>query len=374
MRRAGFAVLPANGKSPLVAGFNKWSNAPGLTTVNKWAARSPEADVVYVPSLSGTKRGGDGIIVIDGDDDAACGRIAEIFGDTPGKVLTKRGCHFLYRAVGRSLGALQSLKAYGLNADVKHGRSIVVAPPSCHEKDNAFEYSWDGCDETVIGHLPLFSVAALQSLIDRSNPRPEPVSVLEPRLKISTQCNNTAPPPRQGGLLRSYSRGLELNRYLCKQAWACETYEALLDCAQTFNLSLTDRGLEPLDQSEVDGRTLAVWRDWEAGKLVRWQGSRSVAAIDAEQVKDLVAEPHGGDAVALLMLLRAEHQARIVLRGETFALNVKAMVKAETMPSWTLERYRNAISTLLRKGYLQKAEEAHNSRRGRVAAQFTLRQ
>ena len=73
---------------------------------------------------------------------------------------------------------------------------------------------------------------------------------------------------------------------------------------------------------------------------------------------------------ALLMLLRAEHQAR-VQRGETFALNVKAMADKETL-AWTPGRFRNAIDVLLRAGYIKLVEGGHNTRRGRVAKQYTL--
>ena len=63
LRRAGFAVLPANGKAPLMRGFSGWELAPGPQTVDKWAARNPHANVVYVPGLSCAKKGGEGLVV-----------------------------------------------------------------------------------------------------------------------------------------------------------------------------------------------------------------------------------------------------------------------------------------------------------------------
>jgi hypothetical protein len=192
MCRAGFAVLPANGKKPLKAGFPKWKSAPGLAVIEKWAAQDPAADIVYVAGLSC-------VVVVDGDDADACGRIVETWGDTPGKTRTRRGRHHLYRDTGQlapmlkaaGLEKLSSLKSYGINADLKHGqahgKSIVVAPPSRHEKDRAFTYAWDGCDETVIRDLPPFNVRALQALIDRTKPNPEPRKKPNPR--NSEQCN-----------------------------------------------------------------------------------------------------------------------------------------------------------------------------------------
>jgi hypothetical protein len=93
MRRAGFAVLPAAGKAPKMASFNKWTTAPGPAAVEKWAARDPNANIVYVPGLCRTKRG-KSISVLDGDDANACGRMRETFGPTHGMVTTRRGKHF----------------------------------------------------------------------------------------------------------------------------------------------------------------------------------------------------------------------------------------------------------------------------------------
>ena len=123
-----------------------------------------------MPGLSRARGSDHGIVVLDGDDEEACARIVEVFGDTPGKVKTRRGYHNLYQATGVDLGKLTSLKKFGINADVKHGNSIVVAPPSRHQDDRGFAYAWDGCDETVIRDLPPFNVQALQRLLDKARP------------------------------------------------------------------------------------------------------------------------------------------------------------------------------------------------------------
>jgi bifunctional DNA primase/polymerase-like protein len=373
LRRAGFAVLPAAGKKPLMAGFPKWATAPSIATVEQWAHEHPAADLVYVPGLSRIKRGGPGVITIDGDDGDACGRILELFGDTPGKVRTRRGMHFLYRDHGESLGKLQSLKRYGLNADIKHGPSIVVAPPSRHEKDRTFAYAWESGDETVIRDLPAFNIAALRRLIEaaRSPGRnsSEPYKTQSPGREIAPNGTSTAPaaaPP----LLPEGSRGLGLNRWLCTQLGTCHSLDALLDLARTYNTGLVESGHAPLDETEIVKRATAVWNDVAAGKLEKLEGCRAIARTDANEVKRLCTFDHGGDAVALLMLLRAEHQAR-VQRGETFALNVKAMADKETL-AWTTGRFRKAIDVLLRAGYIKLVESGHNTKRGRVAQQFTL--
>jgi len=373
LRRSGFAVLPAAGKKPLMAGFAQWKTPPGLVAVEKWALKLPEADVVYVPGLSRARRGGPGIIVVDGDDEDAVGRIPELFGDTPGKVRTRRGKHFLYRDTGESLGKVQSLKRYGLNADVKHGRSIVVAPPSRHEKERTFAYAWESGDETVIRDLPAFPIAALRRLMEtHQSPgqnSSEPYKTPSPGREIRPNGTNPAPaaaPP----LLHEGSRGLGLNRWLCTQLVDCRSFDALLDRARAYNVRLVESGHEPLDESEIVSRTKAVWDDVEMGKLQTLEGGRAVARTDANEVKRLCGYKNGGDAVALLMLLRAEHQAR-VQHGETFALNAKAMSNKETL-AWTAGRFRNAIDVLLSAGSIKQVEGGHNTRRGRAAIQYTL--
>ena len=52
LRRAGLAVIPAKGKKPIRTGFNVWKHAPGMKTVERWAARNSTANIVYIPGLS----------------------------------------------------------------------------------------------------------------------------------------------------------------------------------------------------------------------------------------------------------------------------------------------------------------------------------
>lgn len=362
MRRAGFAVMPATGKKPRKAGFSRWPHAPSLTVVERWAAQEPEADLVYVPGLSRTKNNPEGLVVVDADDDGACVKVVELFGETPGKVKTRRGKHYLYSDSGGSLGKIQSLKKLGINADVKHGRTIVVAPPSHHENDNDFVYSWDSCDETVIRDLPPFNARALQGLIEAQSPG----------WNLQPNVTTTAPPASaHREALHEGSRGLGLNKFLCGHAWACESFEALLDCAQTYNSNIVNKGFAALESSEIMARTAAVWKDLQEGKLERWHNLPAVARTDADEIKDLCGRSkHGGDAVALLLLLRAKHYGR-TLRGETFALNVRATAESKTL-DWTIERFRNAIKVLLGAGFLKIVTHGQNSRTGRRATQYTL--
>src|SRR5208337_1168138 len=71
MRRAGWAVLPAVGKSPIKRGFDGWRFAPGQGAVARWAQETPDADIVFIPGLCSTGRGRKGIIALDHRHEAA---------------------------------------------------------------------------------------------------------------------------------------------------------------------------------------------------------------------------------------------------------------------------------------------------------------
>jgi hypothetical protein len=152
LRRAGFAVLPAHGKEPTRSGFTKWKHAPGPRAVEEWAIKDPTANIVYVPGLSRTERGGDPIVVVDSEDEETAQEVERRFGRTPGMVKTRRGHHALYRDGGAALGNLSSLRKFGLNADLKHGRSVVVAPPSIHPDDRSVVYAWEDCESLQVIH------------------------------------------------------------------------------------------------------------------------------------------------------------------------------------------------------------------------------
>jgi hypothetical protein len=361
MHRAGFAVLPAHGKEPIRKGYRNWCQAPGAGTVARWADKDPDADIVYVPGLSRVKSGGSGIVVVDADDELACERVIETFRDTPGKVRTRRGRHFQYRDAGLDFRKLSSLKAFGINADVKHGNSIVVAPWSRHQKDRRFIYAWDGCDETVIRDLPPFNGQALQRLIDNS--RPAQVEGL--MAQSGTQM---------GPALRDGSRKLGLNDRLVAIVWSCSSESELLEKAFKINNEIgrsDPRGPRTVDQVMAVAR--AVWRDRETGKIEKWSG-----VSNRDKHRRIVAErlslldPKAAPlAYMLIERLVDEHGARCRC-GETFMLSVRAMAEAQVIPGWSWRQYTRARNLLLKAGLIELVSEYVDTAEGRVAAQYRL--
>jgi hypothetical protein len=361
MRRAGFAVVPARGKEPIRKGYRKGRHAPGTETVAKWAEKDPDADIVYLPGLSRAKPGDSGIIVVDADDELASEQVIEIFGDTPGKVRTRRGRHYQYRDPGFDFGKLSSLKAFGINADVKHGNSIVVAPWSRHEEDRSFIYAWDGCDETVIRDLPPFAVAALRRLIDRTNP----LQVDRLAARAETHVSPT---------LRDGSRKLGLNDRLVRIAWSVSSETELLEHAFKINDEIGSadaRGPRTADQVMETVRT--VWQDRESGKIESWAGAESKSKRRRMEFDLLNSIDPKTAPLALVLLdrLRDEHSARC-RRGDTFALTVRSMARAQVIPGWGWSKYDRARKLLLKAGLIEMVSQSIQAADGRGAAQYKL--
>lgn len=361
MQAAGWAVLPAVGKSPIRKGFNTWRFRPSAKIIDKWAKEAPDADIVYVPGLCATKLGKRSLIVVDPDDAEAIGQAEELFGDTPGKVRTRRGAHRLYDGAGLDLGNVTSLRPYGLNIDLKHGQNgagIVVAPYSRHQDDRSFRYAWDGCDETVIRDLPPFPIDKLKALLEKHQPKMKP----EPETAVRTgfRCN---------------SRGLGLNDYLVAHAWAwadCDTHAermaAAIDKAQQFNEDLPRLGRETLDGDDIEKRTAQVVKDLEAGKIERFHAKRATCTSDADEIRALCEFSSNGDsAFTLLQLLRAEHGDRCK-RGETFRIVIPAMAEANVLGRWSWRKYREARDLLLELGLIREVSPATPKR----AAEYIL--
>jgi Bifunctional DNA primase/polymerase, N-terminal len=358
--RAGFAVLPLQGKRPIRSGFTKWTCAPSLSTIAGWAAKDPAASIGYVPGLCNAGQNGDALVVIDADDDETAAKVEDMFGPTPGMVKTRRGRHALYRGGGVKLPQLSSLKKFGLNADLKHGRSIVVAPPSRHESGMA--YTWLDCDPSVIHHLPVFDADALYRIIDRARSQSIPGAKSPPNVTLTAPAR--AAPARDG--LRDGSRGLGLNDRLCAAAWEVDTQEDLLDVARTINASFA----VPLDEREVVRRANAVWLDLEQGKLQRFIGRPGSARTGLHELKHLTCWKNGGDALALLMLLRIHHAARVA-RGETFAITSKAMADKQVL-HWSRDRFRKATKALLAAGYIKVVRRGRNGPAGRTSTAYSF--
>jgi hypothetical protein len=356
LHKAGLAILPLAagdddeqgqkaGKKPLVTGFQRWNFRPSHRSVDQWCHQFPAMNIGYVPGLSDPP-----IIVVD-DDGGAEEAIAELFGRTPGRIATRRASHHLYRAPRGDMPAVVDLKRFGINADLKHGNTIVVAPPSVHKSGHV--YAWQDCGPDVLKELPPFPLDHLKRLIDRQ--------------RDLTQTERKAIAGYRGG-----SRKLALNDRLCGQASWCDTLAELLDLARTWNEQQPAAGIEKLDEKEMMQIAQSVWTDCETGKVERWHRRPARVRSSLTEFNELMAvSKDGALAYALLMKLRGEHGGRMA-RGETFALNQIAMAEAGTIPHWTRYDYEKARDVLLAAGKLKIASAGKNSANGRISTQYRL--
>ncbi len=357
LKKAGLAVLPAKGKKPIRTGFNEWKHAPGMKAVERWAETNPDDNIVYVPGLSRSKRNPNGVVIVDADNAEEVERAERVFGKTPAMIDTSRGRHFVYKAPDGSLGKVGSLRKAGFEIDIKHGQKgagIAVAPPSINDK-TGFVYQWhDGSGVEALADLPTFQITALASLLDRGS-------------KTLRNETKTAPAPVMGTkgtartlgkafphLFRDGSRKLGLNDHLCAHASFIEDFNACLDVAQTWNDNLADHfAIERLPDDEVVEVCTAVMADLEKGKLTRFHQQRATSRTDADEIRQMAAMFSNGDsALMLLMLFRAEHDARMG-RGETFVINIEGMVNKQVLGNWSARKYREARDTLLATGLIE---------------------
>lgn len=356
LHEAGQAVIPLAagdddaqgdraGKKPLVANWRQWNFRPSARSVSEWAAQFPSANVGYVPGLSRPP-----IILVD-DDGGADDAIRELFGETPGRVATRRGSHHLYRDDGEALPKIADLKKFGINADLKHGISIAVSPPSVHRSGAV--YAWADCDPAVLKDIPPFPTDRLKRL-------------------IASQDTLSQTERKAIAGYRSGSRKLALNDQLCRQVSFCDTLDDLLDCAFTWNEQQPQAGIEKLDDEQVMQTAQAVWNDSEAGKIERWHRRPAKIRTDKTEFERLTAFGKNGSlACVLLMKLRAEHGGRTA-RSRTFAISDRAMAEAQTIPGWTRYDYVKARDVLLEARFLEVAHGRKSTANGWLPIQYRL--
>ena len=338
------AVIPiSRDRTPAVSCFNKWSRPPAPRTVARWVDVHAALNIAIIPGLSD-------LWVADADDADAEDAVQELLGPTPLRVQSSRGMHFYYRKVAGRVPT--SLRAHGLNVDLKTGNSLVIAPPSVHTSGKIYALA-EGCDWSAVADLPVPKLDALRRLVEK------------PLLRAEVRDDRSG--------MRDGSRKQWLNDKLCAHAAACDTEADLLDVARTLNEGLADRGSEPLPDDVVVARTAQVWKDAEAGHLKPWIGRNGVARTDKAEMDSLATlnTKTAADALMLLLRLRIEHSARC-LRGDTFTITPKAMSDAEVIPGWKPQRYRTARDLLLRADLLEEVSPFSNTRGGRQSAQYRL--
>lgn len=152
----GLAVLPCgkeSGKAPLVGGFTKWRCPPVESTLEKWSAKNPGANI-------GVSCGPSRVVVVDIDDAPRVDELIERFGPTP--LITRTpsgGVHLWYR--NRNFQRSRNLRpSHQLKVDIKAIGGFVVVPPSVRPGTGA-QYSFLQGDWSCVLDLPPFRPEAL---------------------------------------------------------------------------------------------------------------------------------------------------------------------------------------------------------------------
>jgi hypothetical protein len=331
LRTHGLAILPTDGKVPLIAGWRKWRDLPSAQTIERFVRQFPSANIAILPGLSR-------LFIADVDLAGQTAQTEDLFGRTPLHVATSRGRHLYYRYVEGCDVLPSNLAAIGLNVDLKAGNSIVIVPPSIHQSGAIYRH--EGCDWNALRELPPPDLDRLRSALEKSRP-------------VGNQI----------GADHRYTegqRGLGLNRLLCRHAAYIDSFDELLDVARTIN----DDFLPPLDEWEVMKRVRQVWEDAQAGKLKPWVGGEAVARSRVSEIKQLCGlGRNGADAFTLLMFLRTQHAARCA-RGETFCIVSEAMQREQVIPGWSWKRYSAAVKLLLAAGQVVLVAKHRPSRGG----------
>lgn len=148
-------------------------------------------------------------------------------------------------------------------------------------------------------------------------------------------------------------RSKALMDYLRKEARACDSFDDLLDVAQTFATERLDLvNGHRFDESEIITTAKSVW-EWTERKIAEGQyfvgtGQRLILAFDAID-KALAL---GADTVALYLTL----QRRSNHRGELIVANDMRLTMADG--EWTLVRFRKARQALLDAGIITETKKA----------------
>lgn len=159
--RAGYDVIPADGRVPAVRGYNKWGQRRSESMLSDLARRFPDRNILITTSFGK-------VVVVRCNDHKATGEADDLFGDTCGKVRRQCGEDRYYRTEGIDLGRRRSLRRYRRNIDMIHGRAgLVLAPPSVTE-DGAAE--WIDGGPPAIRDLPPLPMKKLQALFKKEAP------------------------------------------------------------------------------------------------------------------------------------------------------------------------------------------------------------
>lgn len=276
-----------------------------------------------------TGRGKFPVTVVDIDDVTELDSIVALLGPTPLVVATPSGGRHLYYRFSGERGA--NLRRLGWAADVKATGGYVVAPPSKRPSSAdrpAGSYKILRGAWADVARLPALPADWLERLRQRRAERPGPAGP-RPAMQPLTP------------LSRPHGHGVRNSEAFSAALRHAPMAQSLADLQLTME-DWNALNCEPdLENAEVAKTTASAWRYHAEGRNFVGVGG---VAVRQDELRDI------GDADALFVWLhlRLFHGAR----DEAFALVVPRMVEERSIPGFGAHRLRQAISRLLRTGYL----------------------
>ena len=302
----GLAILPikAGNKTPHIQSFQKFPKSLSSSTIGQWISKWPSANI-------GLRAAKQGITVVDIDDAALVTEAIEHFGPTPLQAKTPSGgYHLFYRANGER----QVIRWNSQPIDIKAGPgAYVLIEPSVTAKGQYRFISGSHADLADASTLPTIRPGALV-----------------------TNRGSSAVIDTQKG-----QRNKALFQYLGPQARACDDWEALLDCAETWNSQQS----EPLPSSEVAKTAQSVWKyEREGCNVIGMKSPGRMVSLSEDGIRDLgFRNPNARtllDYIALVHSLDAE-----------FPFSSAAVAEKSNL-GWGKKRIDDALWWLVREGWL----------------------
>jgi hypothetical protein len=296
---AGIAVIPCDGKRPLIAGFGKHRAPMSPDSIAQLIRKYGDANIAALPGISLG-----GLRCSDVDEPAIIRAAACRFGPTPLITSTPRnGAHLWYAGRCKS----QNLRASEqLPIDIKSEGAIVLLPPSRTER-GAYQFLVGGIAD--FGRLPPMRPGALR----------------QHHVRTEGYRNN----------------GLFDALRAIAHDFARDDFDSYITVARAINAKYAP----PLDDGEAVRCAMWVWRyRLTRPKRSRWKINHSLTD------NGILFDPALDDAaVRLLLVLHAAHDAT----GRDFPIVAKAMALKQTIPGWGRDRYLEARERLLRVGWLR---------------------
>lgn len=339
----GVSVTPTlgkDGKVPLLSGYQRKRLGP--EAIDAIAKRTPDANIGIVTGLSK-------LAVVDVDEpyEKALADALYRFGPSPLISRTGRGRFQAYYKGHPALRPHDFRHSENKALELKVDGNIVIAPPSVNfETGGVYEFI-EGRIEDVAS-LPVINMAGVPQLA----------------IRLRREGRRISEDARR--MIEIGERNDWLFRQCLRHAAACDDFATLLDVALT---RADEHFGEPMSEAEIKKTAMSAWGYEQRGE--NWVGSHARLPLTLDQLLSLEALCNA-DALILALHLQLEHGGRMG-RGETFALDTRAMAASGTIQGWSRSRYWRALDCLVQASILKVVRQGWGGVGGKgCASQYII--